>query len=279
MGTPNNDNSLNIVHQNIRSMRRNFDSFVSEISAWPSYPDIIILSEIWVKKEEALFYDIEGFELFLNANENYRAGGIVIFVKRDRVTITGQEIPEIQAADTIRISFKFCKREFNILAVYRLHKFPINLFNTELQNYLSKLEKSKLLTNFMLIGDTNVDILNIENYDVDNFKIIMASFGFESLVNEYTRVTDTTKTCIDNVYVRVISREEVDCEAEVLKTDITDHYMTGVRLWVLRAGGRWRDGGLADCPSSGYDTTRPPHRVAVSTTRGCWICCIPLTGQ
>jgi hypothetical protein len=68
-------NKLFIIHQNKRSLQANLDCFVAEILSWECIPDIIILSEIWINNNEAGFYSINGFDLFLNTNElSYRCG-------------------------------------------------------------------------------------------------------------------------------------------------------------------------------------------------------------
>jgi hypothetical protein len=240
-------------------MRANFDCFVAEIAGWECIPHIIILSEIWINNDEAGFYSIAGFDLFLNANDSYRAGGVAVFVKKGYVTIIEEEKPLIQSADMLRIKFIFNGEIFNLLAIYRLHNYSINLFVNDLQDYFMKTEKNSVQGNFILMGDSNIDILD-ESQEIDNFKILMASLGFECLINDYTRVTNTTKTCIDNAYLRLTNRGEVDYEAEVIKTQITDHYMTAVRLLSAAGVGGEGDGRSADCPPQPPASPPAPRR-------------------
>ncbi|KAG8270402.1 hypothetical protein J6590_085782 [Homalodisca vitripennis] len=77
----------------------------------------------------------------------------------------------------------------------------------------------------------------------------MASFGFESLINEPTRVTNISQTCIDHVFIRLVSKREIEFEAQVLQTHVTDHYMTVLRLGCAGTGGGvvGRAGLTADC--------------------------------
>ncbi|KAG8293107.1 hypothetical protein J6590_025205 [Homalodisca vitripennis] len=65
----------------------------------------------------------------------------------------------------------------------------------------------------------------------------MAGYGFEALVTQPTRVTATTRSCIDHVYLRISCRDKRPCavQAAVVEADVTDHYMTSLRL---RSAGR-----------------------------------------
>ena len=63
-----NPNNLVIVHQNIRSLRSNFDKFLVEIQSWYRLPDIIILTEIWVKSDEIHLYSLPNFKAIYKCN-------------------------------------------------------------------------------------------------------------------------------------------------------------------------------------------------------------------
>lgn len=45
-------NDIVIIHQNIRSVRKNFDNFLLVLQNINRIPDIIILSEIWIEASE-----------------------------------------------------------------------------------------------------------------------------------------------------------------------------------------------------------------------------------
>jgi len=128
----------------------------------------------------------------------------------------------------IRLKFQFCGEVFNIVAAYRLHQFSINSFNDELQQYFLLTDNAH--KNCIFLGDINIDLLLLDSREVDSYKIIMASFSFESLINQPTRVTDISKTCIDHVFVRLICKNSVGCNAEVVEIQVTDHYLTALCL-------------------------------------------------
>lgn len=77
-GSVNNTVKFNIIHQNIRSIRSNFDIFISELASRNLNPEIIALSEIWIKNNVKQFYEIPIYVSFLNTNAELRAGGVIL---------------------------------------------------------------------------------------------------------------------------------------------------------------------------------------------------------
>lgn len=70
-----------IVHQNIRSLRQNFDLLVCNLEAFPYLPDIIFVSEIWIYQNESNNFPIPGYNFHIKSNEAYPAGGVGVFVR------------------------------------------------------------------------------------------------------------------------------------------------------------------------------------------------------
>lgn len=245
-----NDSKLIIIHQNIRSMRANFDCFLAEISTWKQYPDVIILSEIWINSEEIVLYNIPGYELIVQTNDSHRSGGVAIFVKRNISMVVCNESTNFNYADVVKTKFNFMNIEFYLLAVYRLLQFNTKLFTNELNEFLQKQFGKKQFKNLLIIGDCNIDLLNCESNEVDSYKVMMASQGMEALINCPTRVTKVSQTCIDHVFVRSVNKHEFDFKAEVLQTQITDHYATLLTVRRVSGGDGRGDGRSADRSAS-----------------------------
>lgn len=69
------------LHQNIRSMRKNFSILLAHIESLVNLPVVIVLSEIWIYENELSLYNIPGYTLFGNCNNSYSAGGVICYVK------------------------------------------------------------------------------------------------------------------------------------------------------------------------------------------------------
>lgn len=215
-------------------MRHNYDFFIAELDMNYVYSDIIILSEIWINSDEKDFYKIPSYDLYVKCNNNYRAGGIAVYVKNS-IQVTECVILELNTADAVFISFLHLGKQFYLLAVYRFIFHPIIHFVNELENKI--LKKNSLLfnkDNVFIIGDVNVNILDNFNIEIDSYKALMAINGFHCLVNEPTRVTQQSQTCIDHVFTRIAHRYKIVVDACVNHVGITDHSLTEI---VVRFGG------------------------------------------
>lgn len=94
---------FSIIHQNIRSIRKNFDSFLTNLCLLSPKPNIILLSEVWITENESHIYEIPGYEMFIKTNENYRAGGIVAYTKN--IECVSEDL-QIVGADSLKLSFR-----------------------------------------------------------------------------------------------------------------------------------------------------------------------------
>jgi len=230
----NNDMVVEIIYQNIRSMRQNFDSFLIQLQTLGHLPKILILSEIWINNNESQFYQIENYNLKLKCNEEYRAGGVAVYIHTS-LEIIDSNIITMTSADVLKIKIKLNNEFLNIFAIYRTHRFNREMFINELDNYFSMSNNLKAFKNVLLIGDININLL--EHSDVvDKYKQLLAISGASGLVNEPTRITEQSQTCLDHVYVKLANCNMIDLVAEVLDANITDHCMIRVNVTVQGRG-------------------------------------------
>lgn len=73
-------NHIIIIQQNISSMRRNVDLFISKLHALEKAPQIIILTEIWICDSELSQYSLPQYKIYAKCNNDYRAGGVAVLV-------------------------------------------------------------------------------------------------------------------------------------------------------------------------------------------------------
>ena len=75
-----------------------------------------------------------------------------------------------------------------------------------------------------LIGDFNIDILNITNHiPSSEFLETLYTFSLCPLINKPTRVSSTAATLIDNIYFNDVEHSELF--NGILYTDISDHFL------------------------------------------------------
>lgn len=218
------ENSLNtftIVNQNIRSMRQNFDLFVSDLESAKLFPDLIVLTETWINKPELNHFKIKGYNVFAKCNETYRAGGTAVFV-RDCYQCSGvRERGDVRSADVLQMSVKVNNLEqFTLLAVYRLHGGSRSLFIQDIDSVISELDN----INVVFVGDINFNTID-QSAESEQYLSLLASRGFLSLVNEPTRVVNNSSTCLDHAFVRFFNSltKNYSFNSKVFHYNITDH--------------------------------------------------------
>lgn len=217
-----------IVHQNIRSMRQNFDLLLCNIEGFVNLPDFIFLSEIWIYSCEKEDYKIPNYEFYANTNDSYSAGGVGVFVRDSYLRDDECKVDSysLNSADIIKISCVICKENFIIICVYRVQYMPLQLFLEEFTAFLSN-EKA---ANLIILGDFNVDILSC-NPAVDIYGCLMAEHGLISFINEPTR--PISNTCLDHVFGRFMKMATNLCAGVNFDLQITDHCLTGIVLNIL----------------------------------------------
>lgn len=63
-------------------MTSNFDLFLTELMNFEKRPDIIVLTEIWINNDEINCYSINGYDWLSHCSNNYRMGGVTVYVQR-----------------------------------------------------------------------------------------------------------------------------------------------------------------------------------------------------
>lgn len=218
--------SVYVVHQNIRSLRRNFNLLISHIDAFENLPDMIFVSEIWIFSCEIDDYKLQNYNFYANSNDSYCAGGVGVFV-RDMYECEVKRC-SLPSADIIKISCSICNEMFDFICVYRLQSLSIQVFIEEFSTYLRNVRAGNLI----LLGDFNIDLLD-SNSVVDSYHVMLSEHGLVSFVNEPTR--PTSGTCLDHVFGRFLKMFHNPSAAIVFDLQITDHCMTGIVFSSLRS--------------------------------------------
>ena len=73
---------------------------------------------------------------------------------------------------------------------------------------------------FIVMGDTNCNTIDKSDNDTKNLSKIVESFNLKHLITDYTRVTASTKTCIDHI---ITYTESKVIQSGVIPCGISDH--------------------------------------------------------
>lgn len=219
--TPSNSEEYNgIIYANIRSLRKNFNSFILELGQIKCKISIIVLSEIWINSEEIDLYSIPGYNTFHICNDNYRAGGVVCYIDKE-INVTNLDI-NLDTADALTLKISFKNYFFNLICLYRLQNQSVKDFIEEFS-----VNFANLASNCILIGDINLNLLE-NSQTTQNYMSMLSSMGFVQAIDCPTRITDQSKTCLDHIFIR--HRDLSLFRAAVFDINLTDHCLLGLKI-------------------------------------------------
>lgn len=212
--------SLLFLHANIRSLRKNYNNLVSELSQISSQIQFIILSEIWINEDELNLYKLPGYNTFANCNNIYRAGGVLCYVS-ESINVSRIDL-DMVTADSLLLNITFEHSYFKLLCIYRLHSFSEISFINELSTVLQSVKN-----NTIYVGDININLdLVSSNQHVQNYFSLLINNGFTSLINSPTRITELSKSTIDHVFIR---HPQLDSfKSVIFDIGLTDHCLIGL---------------------------------------------------
>ncbi|KAL0810711.1 hypothetical protein ABMA28_010035 [Loxostege sticticalis] len=211
--------NLTCLHLNIRSMIKNFTTFLQLIHSCPFPIDIIALTEVGISERIAPLYNIPTYNMHIQLRNNRRGGGIILYVKNHikftenkRKTCTYENITGI-----LKINHS---QDVGVCVVYRPPKTNQTIFVKELGSHILKHNTNK---NFLLVGDINIDLKTISS-NRDLYLNTLSECGLTCGVSEYTRIEKrldkVTKTCIDHIFARFSAGQPF---SSVLNVTLADH--------------------------------------------------------
>lgn len=212
-------NNFNIVHLNIRSLNKNYDELLLLLNSMNLNTIlVIILSEVW-NITDLSNYDIPGYSTYYDGGSFNQNDGVVIYVK-DNYTYNIKTHNFTQTSYS-SLTIKIADQKIGVLAIYRPPSTDTQTFISELDNML-KINNNNDIN--IMIGDINLNILNKISTNVNDYLNVLEGKGYEPYINKPTRVTRTSKTCIDHIFVKTKPKHKRNIKSYIIQTDITDHY-------------------------------------------------------
>ncbi len=223
---------FSIFHMNIRSLCKHRLELQLLLNVIDHQFDIIALSEIGKSNVANCATFFSDYELFYHPTST-KCGGTAILVKKDLKVIAERNdlnLPETHTNDCnynvennwVEIKSKHLKSSIIIGCIYRHPKGKINVFSEELDRKLQLVDKEKKMC--FLVGDFNINALSIDHEPSETFINSLLSQNYIPHITLPTRITDTSATLIDQIFVKYNSN--VMSEGIIsgnLISDISDH--------------------------------------------------------
>lgn len=155
-----------------------------------------------------------------NARINKSCGGSCILVKDGMDFIAAEDLKIYNIETQIEYSCIVSKSlKVIIICIYRPPKGLLELFYEQLTQILEKCLKSFKNYKIILNGDFNIDLFKNTTHK-KMFLDLLHTYNISQTVFEATRVTKSTKSLVDNIFINF---ENMD-KGEVLFTALSDHH-------------------------------------------------------
>lgn len=147
-----NDNKFSITHINIRSLNNKLDSLKQLLNSLYLPFQIIGLTEMWLNDTNEDLFKLNNYD-FVNVNRtNGNGGGVGIYIIKDvncklrrDLNINDENIMESAFVEIITPN----KKNMKIGVIYRPPKSKFNLFENEINQILSKINKENKICYLM----------------------------------------------------------------------------------------------------------------------------------
>lgn len=208
--------ALKICHINAGSLVANFTKFKIEVH---NKYDIITVSESWLGPQiDSNIVNMPGYRLFRcdRITETW-GGGIAVYV-RTNLSVKRLNFPESQNCEQLWLLLKISGETFGIGTWYRPPGSNQNTFLEAFEESLSIVATQT--SGIICLGDINIDQLDLSLCGTRKITSIFESFDMIQIINEPTRITNTSKKlldiigCSNNVPIK---------SSGVQKSNVADH--------------------------------------------------------
>ena len=199
---------IKIIHQNIRSIKKNLNLFISTLALTSLEFDILVLTECWLKVAGPL-PKIDGYTTFSTSNHTSQNDGVVIYAK----SLLNVKVSEPHFLDgnclVCHVGNELC-----LISLYRSPSYKnIDNFLDSLYNLVHPLPPD---ISIALIGDMNIDIKanNVDRLS-DQYLTHTAALGLLPTHSIPTRQNN----CLDHILLRT----KLMALTMVIDSPVTDH--------------------------------------------------------
>jgi exonuclease III len=200
-GNKNDDgnHSLRIYHQNIHGLNGKIDEFVLSIVS--EMPHLICLSEHHLRCNEIEVAHIPNYKLGAKYCRNsLKCGGVCIYIHKNMKysNINLLKYCKEQDLEIVAFKLKLAFKNVIVLCAYRAPGGNLEYFLIQLDSILNLLDNPK--TEYILCGDLNINYIGTSNKKTQ-LENMLNMYNLIGTVSFPTRITNTSFTAIDNIFV------------------------------------------------------------------------------
>lgn len=194
--------------------------------------DVICLAEHWLQNNENVVLQ-NFFCAAKYARCNHIRGGTAIYIKTKYLNSVRERTD--LANLSLELHFEICGVEVSIrdVNVIIITVYRSNNITSDIEIFFDRLEQALQIVSrpgsvLILAGDLNIDKRD-DDRDSRRLSNLIRSFNLVCTTDDYTRVTDTTKSKIDYI---ITNRQQSDFKAEVLPCQFSDHMSIAYKTYI-----------------------------------------------
>jgi len=192
---------------------------------------VVVLVETWLYSYEESMYPLQGYVGFYQSNDDYRAGGVAVYVRENLYSSLIEVNRSFVNCDAVAVNIKLNnEHSISCIACYRSPTPAVSDVDAFLAEDLPNILGHDYRGDVIFLSDSNINLLS-PTPTVDIYANLFPLYGFISLNNKIpTRLTDHSATLIDHVYIK-----QKNCHhpfSEVLPSSgLSDHFAIRCQLY------------------------------------------------
>jgi len=213
------------MHLNIQSLPAKFDALkllIHELREKHIVLDFIMLCETFLRDDIVHHFDIPDYSLVYQNRPNSSRGGVAIYISK-QFNYKKREDLSINVPGTFESIFIEIETNKSKAVIGEIYRVPNTNETNSINMYENIIKKLNDYKNTIIIGtDQNFDYIKINHHNnTESLLGIFLANGLIPTITKPTRITHSTATLIDNIYISVNNKSNV--KSAILCADISDH--------------------------------------------------------
>lgn len=164
--------------------------------------DILCVTEHWLTEQQIGSFNVPNYDIISSYERSvFKHGGVLIAVKNKWKASEIEIIKQLSIEKIFETTAIFIPNMNSVIVVvYRSPASGFELFIERLQAALAILSSDYSEKQIVLAGDFNINFLE-KTKELKEMMDLLESFGLIHLFNEPSRLSKTSQSCIDNIFI------------------------------------------------------------------------------
>jgi hypothetical protein len=214
-----------VLHLNIQGLHSKFDNFkilLSQLNDQDVKLDFILLCETFLNDNNADLYNIPGYFFIYKNRKKLSKGGVAMYISNTINFKVRNDVGIFEEGEFESIFIETLGNKSSAI-IGEIYRMPNTNAQRSLEMYESILNKLGNTYSTVIIGtDQNFDLLKIDTDKTTSALLdICLSSNMIPTITKPTRVTHSSATLIDNIYIKHVTS---DIHSGIIYVNLSDHF-------------------------------------------------------